>query len=85
MDELLTQQTGRGAFETKDDLRRGKQRRSRDEEMEVVRLKSEPEDVKVKFRRFGDKKLLKALGNRPKEDLATTPGYPDEVIAQERY
>lgn len=83
MGELLTQQTGRGAFETKDDLRRGKQRRSGNEQMEVVRLNSKPEAVEFTFRRFGDKKLLKALGNRPKDDLATTPGYPDEVIAQE--
>jgi len=56
-----------------------------DEEMEVVRLQSEPEEVEVTFRSFGDKQVLKALGNRPKEHRATTPGYADDVLAQERY
>jgi hypothetical protein len=85
MGELLTEQAGRGAFETKDNLRRGNPWRSGNEQMEVIRLNSKPEDVELKFRRFGDKKLLKALGNRPKEHFATAPGYPNEVIAQERY
>lgn len=36
MGELLTEQTGRGAFETKDELRRGKHGRSGNEQMEAA-------------------------------------------------